>query len=281
MGAATQPSSWNRIPGYNTTNNAYQPPRQLGVYMQNTPNGVIVGQITPGSVAERAGLKVGDLIVSVAGIQGGIVNGRVVDVMYVINTNLDYFGRVSALVFDGSTRVAKSLVFDFSTNTTAITAVNGQVALEGGFPAYRSGTIKVDLVNLTRPYLTASGGNTYVQVNGTGPFAFSIPYDVRLNSQADQYRLVATYFDSNRQMISSSSLDIGVLNPAVPNSYSLRLLATPASAPYSSAYGVYSPNPNMINDAFRQYLGREPSISESQAWTQQISTMNLSEKDVK
>ncbi|MBM3966226.1 MAG: hypothetical protein FJ308_14360 [Planctomycetes bacterium] len=81
-------------------------------------------------------------------------------------------------------------------------------------------------------------------------------------------------------MISTSSLDIGGLNPTVPATYSLRLYANPNVVSYTSAYGAYSSNPNMINDIFRQYLGREPSISEAQAWAQTISNMHPSEKDV-
>lgn len=281
VGSAVQLPSWNRPPVYFPSNIGFQPPRLLGIYAQNTPSGVLIGQVVSGSVAERAGLRVGDLIVSVAGTQVGLINGRVVDVMYQVNSSLDYWGRTNALVLDGSTRLMKSVTFDFSAAATSYSSVNGQVFLDSGVPIYRSGVIKVELVNLNRPYLSASGGNTYVQVNGTGPVAFSIPYNAGLISIADRYRLVATYFDSYRQVVSSGSLEIGSLNPGVSTSYSLRLPAAPTMIPYGSAYGVYSSSPNMISNAFRQYLNREPSFGESQAWTQQMAAGILNEKELR
>lgn len=281
LGSAVQIPSWNPLPVYFPTNNGYQPPLQLGIYAQNTPNGVLVGQVVPGSVAARAGLKSSDLIISVAGIQVGLINGRVVDVMYPINSSPNYWGRVNALVLDGATRVVKTVTFDFSTTASSMSSVNGQVFLDGGVPVYRSGTIKVDLINLSRPFLTASGGNTYIRVNGTTPSTFAIPYDARLISPTDRYRLVATYFDNNRQVVSSGSLDIGSLTPGIANTYILRLPAASTMIPYNSAYGMYSTNPNVISEAFRQYMGREPSFGESQAWMQQMANGNLSEKELK
>jgi C-terminal processing protease CtpA/Prc len=44
------------------------PRRGIGVALQGDDNGVQVANVMPGSPAEKAGLKVGDLMVSVAGI---------------------------------------------------------------------------------------------------------------------------------------------------------------------------------------------------------------------
>jgi len=47
---------------------AQEPPRpRLGVYLQRTEAGVRVTKVTPGSVAERAGIRAGDHILSIAG----------------------------------------------------------------------------------------------------------------------------------------------------------------------------------------------------------------------
>ncbi|MFO0380107.1 MAG: PDZ domain-containing protein [Pirellula sp.] len=55
---------------------------QLGAVTLNSANGVLVQQVVPGSIADRAGLRSGDLIVSVAGSQVGFTGGRLFDLIY-------------------------------------------------------------------------------------------------------------------------------------------------------------------------------------------------------
>jgi hypothetical protein len=50
---------------------------KLGVYAFNTPAGVRITRVQPGGAAARAGLEVGDVIVTVNGYQIGYVGSRV------------------------------------------------------------------------------------------------------------------------------------------------------------------------------------------------------------
>jgi len=77
---------------------------QLGAYLVNTANGVLIQQVVPGGIAANSGLKAGDVVVSVAGYQVGYVNGRAVDLVYEISRRVDAYGRVRLVVFDAFTR---------------------------------------------------------------------------------------------------------------------------------------------------------------------------------
>lgn len=48
--------------------------------------------------------------------------------------------------------------------------VSGRLFVGSGVLSYGNNTIKVELLNVTRPYMTASGGSTDVQAYGAGPF---------------------------------------------------------------------------------------------------------------
>lgn len=265
-------SGWTNTPTYSYpwTNNWQG--WQLGAVIQNTPSGVLIQQVAPGGVADRAGLKPGDVIVSVAGTQVGYSNGRVVDLIYEINRRVNANGQVRLTVLDSAIRQLRTVDLNISQRPTASGIVSGRLFVDSNALAYGNSTIKVELLNTTRPYLNASGGNTYVQAYGPGPFPFSIYTNPSYLNVTDRYRLVATLYDVNRQVIAYSTLDIAA--PVAGNSanYDLRLQSTPTSVPnYGASYGYYYPSQNAVYDTFRQYLNRDPSASEAQAWQQQLA----------
>jgi len=272
-GTAAQLPAWNSTPINNNwpSENSWQG-WQLGAVIQNTPSGVLIQQVVPGSIAQRSGLKQGDIIVSVGGAQVGYSNGRVVDLIYEINRRVDSNGQVRLTVLESTSRQLRTYSLNIAQRPAANFTVSGRLFVDSGALIYGSNTIKVELLNVTRPYMTASGGSTYVQAYGVGPFPFSISRNPSYVNVNDRYRLVATLYDANRQVVAYTTVDINSPASSSPVSYDLRLQSPQSGSPiFNSSYGYYYPEQNIIYDTFRQYLGRDPSASEAQAWQQQLA----------
>ncbi|MFM7137621.1 MAG: PDZ domain-containing protein [Planctomycetota bacterium] len=83
------------------------PPRpgtyRLGINVQNTPTGVLVVGVAPGSVAQTTGIEAGDTLVTVGGYQVGYVGDRLFDVGDELARRVDAAGGVTVLVRDGRT----------------------------------------------------------------------------------------------------------------------------------------------------------------------------------
>jgi hypothetical protein len=289
--------------GYGTPQTAYgyQQPWQLGAYLENTPSGVLIQQVVPGGLADRSGLRAGDVIVSVAGTQVGLVNGRVIDAVYEMSGRANSSGRVSIMVLKASTRLLTPMTINVQATTEARAIVTGRVFL-GNSATYGGGSVKVELTNISKPYLTVSGGNTYLPVVGSGPFPFTISFNAKYANAGDQYRLTATYYNVYRQIVAFANLDIPAPVPGTMVSYDLNLeqsaISNPvvsvpvgsiavgsipvSNIPVSNSYaGYYTPQQNIVDDAFRQLLGRNPSASEAQAWYQQMASGALSVNELK
>lgn len=280
--SAIQLPSWTGSPvvNYPWTNNWQG--WQLGATIQNTPSGVLVQQVVPGGIAQAAGLKPGDVIVAVGGSQVGYTNGRVVDLIYEINRRVDINGKVRLTVLDSASRQMRTYNLNISQRPSASNVVSGRVFLDAGYLPYGNSTIKVELLNVSRPYMTATGGSSYVNAYGQGPFPFSIYTNSSYMNPQDSYRLIATLYDSNRQVIAYGTQDIGVPLAGGFASYDLRLQSMNMNLPNQvTSYGYYYPSQNEITEAFRQYLSREPSASESQAWQQQMATSATSLTEMK
>ncbi len=280
--SAIQLPSWTASPvvNYPWTNNWQG--WQLGATIQNTPSGVLVQQVVPGGIAQIAGLKPGDVIVAVGGSQVGYTNGRVVDLIYEINRRVDVNGKVRLTVLDSASRQMRTYNLNISQRPSAASVVSGRVFLDAGYLPYGNSTIKVELLNVSRPYMTATGGSSYLNAYGQGPFPFSIYTNSSYMNPQDSYRLVATLYDSNRQVIAYGTQDIGVPFAGGFASYDIRLQGMNMSLPNQvTSFGYYYPSQNEITEAFRQYLSREPSASESQAWQQQMATSATSLTEMK
>jgi uncharacterized lipoprotein YbaY len=83
----------------------YAPPGQrppsnfrLGIYSRNTPTGVVVSSVTPGSIAQQSGIEPNDTILTVNGYQVGIVNGRTYDISEELARRIDGQGRATLLI---------------------------------------------------------------------------------------------------------------------------------------------------------------------------------------
>ncbi|MCU0706700.1 MAG: PDZ domain-containing protein, partial [Pirellula sp.] len=244
-----------------------------------------------GGLAERSGLRAGDVIVSVAGTQVGLVNGRVIDAVYEMSGRASSSGLVSIMVLKASTRLLTPMTINVHGTTEARAIVTGRVFL-GNSATYGGGSVKVELTNISKPYLSASGGNTYLPVVGSGPFPFTISFNAKYANAGDLYRLTATYYNVYRQIVAFANLDIPAPVPGTMVSYDLNLEQSAISStvgsvvagsiPVSNSYaGYYTPQQNVVDDTFRQLLGRNPSASEAQAWYQQMASGAMSVNELK
>lgn len=93
------------------------PPRpgtyRLGITVQNTPTGVVVVGVSPGSVAQTSGIEAGDTLVTVGGYQVGYVGDRMFDVGDELARRVDAAGGVTLLVRDGRTGVLENVPVRF------------------------------------------------------------------------------------------------------------------------------------------------------------------------
>ena len=254
---------------------------QLGAYILNTPYGVSIQQVVPGGVAALAGLKAGDVVISVAGSQVGYVNGRTVDLIYEMNQRADIYGRVRLVVLDSLTRQLRNVDVSINQQQSA-SVVTGQVFVDGTMLVPANGTLKVELQNITRPYMQVGATSDYRQTFGAGPFPFTIRFDPQYVSPTDRYRLIATFYDANRVAIAYGTQDINAPVPGTQSNYNLRLQGPSyVVSGTANAIGYYPSNTSVLNQAFRQILGRDPSMSEAQAWGNQFAVGSTSVSELK
>jgi uncharacterized lipoprotein YbaY len=128
------------------------PPRpaayRLGINVQNTPTGVLVVGVAPGSVAQSAGIEAGDTLVTVSGYQVGFVGDRLFDVGDELARRVDPAGGVTLLVRDGRTGVLENVPLRFN---AASRAVAGRIFGPSGTRLPASAVITVRVLDVTYP----------------------------------------------------------------------------------------------------------------------------------
>ncbi len=247
----------------------------LGVALDNLDTGAIVRQVTQGSPAQRAGLEQGDVIVAIGGAQVGMVDGRLNDVGEQIRRTADVNGRLRALVLDARTSRLQNIEINLDSASTGISGLaqtRDRANLPGG------SLLKVKLENATRPFADVNGGETIVQVYGSGPFGFELQYDPRYIYPNDQYRLNAVITNSVGQVIYAMRQPIPVPAGGLPSNIRLELesirdlqLGGPGSVVQASYPGA---DLNAINTVFQQLLGQVPSAKEQVAWSSYLAQGN-------
>lgn len=259
---------------------------QMGATLQNLPNGVLIRSVAPGGTAAINGLKAGDIVISAGGTQVGYVNGRTVDLVTEMSRRADVYGRISLAVLDS--RLQQIRAYDFSLRPTgmipglAAGAIGGEVLLDGGVALSSYGTLKVELQNATRPYMQIAGGGDTKSVFGRGPFLYNIRFDSQSVYATDRYRLVATLFDGFQQVIGYGVQEIAAPTPGVQTTYNIRLMSrqTYAVGGQTGWFG-YPQESNAFYPLFRQYIGREPTVLEAQAWASQLASGMVPSNEVK
>lgn len=128
------------------------PPRppayRLGINVQNTPTGVLVVGVTPGSVAQASGIEAGDTLVTVGGYQVGYVGDRLFDLGDELARRVDAAGGAMLLVRDGRTGTLENAAVRFG---AASRAVSGRIFGPSGTRLPASAVIAVRVLDVTYP----------------------------------------------------------------------------------------------------------------------------------
>lgn len=285
-GAVMQVPSWTTTPTVSPlVVNSWQY-FQLGATLQNLPNGVLIRSVVPGGLAAINGLKAGDIVISAGGTQVGYVNGRTIDLVTEMSRRADVYGRISLAVLDS--RLQQIRAYDFSLRPAGMTpglaagAIGGEVLLDGSVALAGYGTLKIELQNATRPYLQIAGGSDTKSVYGRGPFLYNIRFDPQSIYFNDRFRLVATLFDGYQQVIGYGVQEIAAPTPGVQTTYNIQLASRQTYA-FGGQTGMvgYPQESNTFYPLFRQYIGREPTVLETQAWASQLASGMVPSNEVK
>jgi len=149
-------SDWGPKGGQAQAQARYLPPPQahrpgayrLGINVQNSPVGVQVVNVAPGSVAQGAGLEAGDTIVSVAGYQVGFVGERLFDLGDEIARRIDPSESVLLLVHNGRTGGLVNVPVRFA---AAARTVSGRLLADARTRLPPSAVIVVRVLDVTYP----------------------------------------------------------------------------------------------------------------------------------
>ncbi|MDZ4851741.1 MAG: YbaY family lipoprotein [Pirellulaceae bacterium] len=246
----------------------------LGVALDNLDTGAIVRQVSTGSPAQRANIEQGDVIVAIGGAQVGMVDGRLNDVGEQIRRSANTNGYVRALVLDARTNRLQNVEINLDSASTGIAGT--AITRDRANLSYGS-ILRVKLENVTRPFYEVSGGETEIQVYGSGPYNFELNYDPRFIDPRDQYRLNASITNASRQPLYALRQPIAVPSSGMPSNIRLDLESM-RDLQMSGGGGViqasYPADPSLLNQVFQQLLGRMPSAKEEVAWSSYLAQGN-------
>lgn len=180
-----------------------RPPEQVtvGAQVRYTDTGVVLTRIQPGSAAERAGLETNDTIVTVAGYQVGVVDGRRFDLSDEIARRIDGRGRVTLLVLDHRNRrlVNVPLTLRGDAVPAGQWAVLGELRLPGGLPLSPASRATIRLLDATRPLANEPPlAQVSVPVFRRQPPAYRLEVDPTLLQPGRRYALDAVVVEGGR-----------------------------------------------------------------------------------
>ena len=151
---------------------------KLGIYGANTATGVEIRSVTPGSTAQQSGLEARDTIVTVAGYQVGMVNGRLYDLGDELARRVDPQGNVNLLVRNHRNGQLVNVPVRFAAATIT---VSGSIQSADRRPSPLYTSLVVRLLDVT-----SSNWQSLVirQVNLGTPQRWPVNYRIEMDSAA-------------------------------------------------------------------------------------------------
>jgi uncharacterized lipoprotein YbaY len=233
---------------------------RLGINVQNTPVGVQVVGVAPGSVAQAAGIETGDTLVTVGGYQVGYVGDRLFDVGDEIARRVDATGGLTLLVRDGRTAALENVPVRFG---AASRGISGRIFGPDRTRLPASAVIAVRVLDVTYPQW-----QNVVVAQGQMA-ATDLPTTYRLDLPALQanhrYAVEARVEHGGRIMMQTGQ---PTPLPAVDREQQLDLVLVgqqPAPGPQPSL----QPR-EQIDQWIRTYLGRPPRNFETEVWMAEL-----------
>lgn len=259
----------------------YLPPNQLpptnfklGIYSRNTPTGVVVTSVVPGSVAQQSGIEAQDTIISVGGYQVGIVNGRTFDIAEELARRVDAQGRVTLLVQNHRNSQLVNIPVQFtnsySTNRTVVGTVNTgsrELAIPGSL-------LTVRLIDTSFPqWQNVTIAEAQVPVTGRWPISYRLDFDVSNIRPDHRYAIDAKISQRGVPVVETTS-PVPV-NVTVGNGQA-NLTLVP-SVPSRPSPTVNPTQPNLgrpidqVSSYYMQLLGRPLNDREQAVWQRELA----------
>ena len=253
----TQP---NYLPPGSLPPEAYR----LGIGARNTDTGLQITDVTPNSVAGRAGLEAGDRIVTVAGQQVGYMGGKLIDLTNELARNVDTQGRVTLLVHDQRSRQLVNVPVQFSTTLPTNRSVSGRIGTQGAFRPTSTSSLSVRLLDVTYPQWT-----DIVVSEQTIPSPQQLPIGYRRqvpprHGKPDHRYAVSAQLTDRGYVTQRTPVPVPVALSEQGTRMDLVLQSTGSQLP-----GQVTPY-EQITKVFLDLLGRPPTSRELATWQQHL-----------
>jgi len=234
---------------------------RLGINVQNSPTGVLVASVSPGSLAQSVGIEPGDTIVCVSGYQVGYVGDRLFDLGDEIARRVDASQAATLLVRDGRSGVLENVPVRFGAASRAVT---GRVFSADNQRLPGSAVAVVRVLDVTYPQW-----QDVVVAHGSLPsagFPASYRLDLPLLAPGHRYAVDARVDHGGRVLMQT-----GQATPlaAVDRDQQVDLVLVGRQQP-TQPQATLQPR-DEIDQLIRRYLGRPPRSLEIEVWMAELS----------
>ncbi|MFM8891991.1 MAG: YbaY family lipoprotein, partial [Planctomycetia bacterium] len=228
----------------------------LGIMARNTPTGVEVVSVTPGSAAQSAGIETGDSIVAVSGFQVGVVGDRVYDVGDEVARRVNTAGQVPLLVLSRRRGGLAVVPVQFA---TASRAISGVLTTSAGAQVPPTAVITVRLLDVTEPQWR-DVALTQGQLPASRGFPVSYRIDPPTATAQHRYAVEARVEDGGRLLLQTAA---PVALVSLDHEQRVDLPLVPVAAPTVVATAAPA---SQIQQWIQAYLGRPPRPYETEVW---------------
>ncbi len=235
---------------------------RLGIFPEDTDTGVRISEVVRGSAAERAGLEVGDRIVSVHGYQIGYVDGVLYDVGRELERSADNDGWVRLLVQNNRDGQLLNLPVKLDPRQKRLT---GTITYREFSALPPDAIATVELREIVRDGLRPiTIARQTITKAPRVPIPFTLEYDPSEVVAGRKYVLNATISAGGRQLYAMRR-DVPVLDGR--SSANVQLVVESATL-FADGGLVQTRNEQLaqIKRWFQEYLGREPRAQELYVW---------------
>jgi uncharacterized lipoprotein YbaY len=254
------------VAGAGVANPRYLPPPvapqgyRLGVQVRNTDTGVELVSIQSNSVAQRAGLEAGDIIINVAGYQVGYVGDRLYDVGEEIARRVQGNGQVALLVRNRRDGRLLNIPVYFG-GTVASRAVTGRLLLKEATAIPPTAVVTVRLMDITQPqWRDVVIGQTQLPAAGGFPRPFRL--ELPALSAGHRYAVDARVENFGQLLLHSPS---PVPLATVDRDQVVDLILTARGLGGTTTPGGLAPRDQIVQ-WIQSYLGRSPRLLEVEFW---------------
>ena len=259
----------------------YLPPNQLpptnfklGIYSRNTPTGVVVTSVVPGSVAQQSGIEAQDTIVAVGGYQVGIVNGRTFDIAEELARRVDAQGRVTLLVQNHRNSQMVNIPVQFTNSYSTNRMVVGTVNTGSRELAIPGSLLTVRLIDTSFPqWQNVTIAEAQLPVTGRWPIAYRLDFDSSSIRSDHRYAIDAKITQRGVPVVESPSPS--PVNVTTGNGQA-NLTLVP-SVPSRPSPTVNPTQPNLgrpidqVSSYYMQLLGRPLNDREQAVWQRELA----------